>query len=101
MSSFAKEKEALHELYGLVFPDGLFHLHNFFSAMPKAEREALGMSPSGLLEVVALSARKRAALRPTHPLLLHYRFYRDPPEFFSCLHGQSDGEHWGILLDEP
>jgi hypothetical protein len=34
-------------------------------------------------------------------ILLHYRYYRDVPEFFTCLTGECDGEHWGMLLDEP
>jgi Uncharacterised conserved protein (DUF2228) len=34
-------------------------------------------------------------------LLLHYRYYRDVPEFFTYLSGDCDGQHWGMLLDEP
>lgn len=37
----------------------------------------------------------------THDALLHCRYYRDVPEFFTCLHGEHDGQHWGMLLDDP
>jgi hypothetical protein len=101
MSEFAKSRDILKELYGLEFPDSLFHLHAFFSGMSDEEQEALRMWPSGLLSVLSLPRQKLARLKPKYPILLHYRFYRDPPEFFTCLHGDCDGEHWGILLDEP
>jgi hypothetical protein len=101
MSLFCKEREILKDLYGLEFPDSLFHLHAFFAGMSRREQDALGMYPAGLLEVLALNRKQIAALKPKLPLLLHYRFYRDPPEFFTCLFGSCDGRHWGILLDEP
>ena len=37
----------------------------------------------------------------TAPITLHYRYDRDLPEFFTCLHGDTDGLHWGLLWDEP
>jgi hypothetical protein len=100
-AAFARSREILKELYGLEFPDSLFHLHEFFRGLTEAELDALSMHPSGLLKVLDLPRTKLAKLQPKYPMLLHWRFYRDPPEFFSCLHGECDGEHWGLLLDEP
>jgi hypothetical protein len=32
---------------------------------------------------------------------MHWRFYMDPPEFFTIAHGDSDGLHWGYWFDAP
>ena len=37
---------------------------------------------------------------PHHSLLLHWRYYNDPPEFFTLLLGDMDGLHWGYYLDD-
>ena len=33
--------------------------------------------------------------------LLHWRYYLDPPEFFTVLAGGMDKLHWGYYLDDP
>ena len=38
---------------------------------------------------------------PRNSLLLHWRYYDDPPEFFTVLAGGTDGLHWGYFLDDP
>ena len=38
---------------------------------------------------------------PRYSLLLHWRYYNDPPEFFTVLLGGIDGLHWGYYLDDP
>jgi hypothetical protein len=105
MDPFAGKRELLRELYGFEFPDSLFHLHELLGTLKARERrqaeDAMALHPSGLLEVLALPEKRLKALRPKLPMLLHYRYYRDPPEFFTCLHGECDGQHWGLLLDDP
>ena len=102
--SFDPLKERLRELYGVKFPDGLFLLHEFLRTYPEGEKEkaldALRIHPTGVLQVLGRLAAGRD-VSSSQPLLLHYRFYRDPPEFFTCLHGDTDGLHWGLLWDEP
>ncbi|HEY7158541.1 MAG TPA: ADP-ribosylation family protein, partial [Gemmataceae bacterium] len=38
---------------------------------------------------------------PRFSLLLHWRYYLDPPEYFTVLAGDVDGLHWGYYLDDP
>lgn len=91
----------LAERYGLEFPAALFQLDAFL-ATPEVVAigglSALGLRATGPLALL----RQRASFKqPFTPLLVHWRFFRDPPEFFTCLHGPRGGEHWGMLLDEP
>jgi Uncharacterised conserved protein (DUF2228) len=105
MQDFTKSRELLRELYGFEFPDNLFYFHDFLNGIDPREAgetfEALSMSRTGLLQVLALPEGQLRALRPAYPMVLHWRFYRDLPEFFTCLHGDTDGLHWGLLLDRP
>ena len=96
------DRKWLRELYGLEFPDSLFALHEFlngFGQGPAVALNAVGLSPAGPLEL--LMRRRADFQRPALDMVLHWRFYNDPPEFFTCLHGDTDGEHWGMLLDDP
>ncbi len=38
---------------------------------------------------------------PRLSALLHWRYYLDPPEFFTVLLGNVDRLHWGLFLDDP
>ena len=40
-------------------------------------------------------------IEATPTILVHWRFFRNPPELFTCLHGDTDGLHFGLLLDDP
>ena len=105
MRSLSEAKEVLTRLYGFEFPDSLFLLHEFLASLSAEEWEhyslALGMEPIGPLQVLSIPEAKLQRLKPTVPLVLHWRFYGDLPEFFSCLKGDQDWLHWGLLLDEP
>jgi hypothetical protein len=105
MRSLAEAKALLARLYGFEFPDSLFLLHEFFSGLGEGELEgyldALGMMPIGPLKVLSLTDTELDRLKPALPLVLDRRFYRDVPEFFTCLLGDQDWLHWGLLLDEP
>jgi hypothetical protein len=59
------------------------------------------MWPIGPLEILLLPEAESENLQLSLALVLHWRFYRDVPEFFSCLKGDQDLLHWGLLLDEP
>jgi hypothetical protein len=105
MPTWPQYKETLHDLYGVEFPDALWQLHVFFKSLPKSKHvayfDALAMSPTGPLQLLDLPLARLKRWKPRPSALLHWRFYRDPPEFFSCLHGDTDGLHWGLLLDTP
>src|ERR1700733_5232905 len=99
-TSFDPLKDKLEALYGIAFPDSLFLLHEFLRAYPQAERDealgALGVRPTGVLQVLGRLAGGQG-VSALKPIVLHYRSYSDPPEFFTCLHGNCDGLHWGLL----
>ena len=105
MRSVGEAREILTRLYGIEFPDSLFLLHEFLAG-PGAEEwqacsNALGMSRIGPLQVLSLPEAELHRIKTTTPLVLHWRYYHDVPEFFSCLFGDQDLLHWGLLLDEP
>lgn len=99
-----KNKQQLQALYGVEFPDALFWLHEFLVKCEEdgdlVELSALKLHPSGVLKLL-LSFDNLSAAKFTRDPLLHWRFYRDVPEFFTYLHGECDGQHWGMLLDDP
>jgi hypothetical protein len=105
MRSLPESKQLLASLYGFEFPDCLFLVHKFFASLDTQEREkcfcALAMWPIGPLEILFLPEADSENLQLSLPLVLHWRFFRDVPEFFSCLQGDQDQLHWGLLLDEP
>ncbi|MCI0378447.1 MAG: HPF1 family protein [Gemmataceae bacterium] len=105
MRSLSQAKELLTRLYGVEFPDSLFHLYEFLAGLSAQEWQdyslALGIEPIGPLQLLFLPEVELQSLKPTVPMVLHGRFYADVPEFFSCLKGDQDWLHWGLLLDEP
>jgi hypothetical protein len=103
--SLEANHKLLTDLYGLAFPLSLLQFHEFINDRDESARDRLlndlAISPTGPLQLLALPDERLRTFKPKHDLLLHWRFYRDPPEFFTCLHGDTDGLHWGLLLDVP
>ena len=93
----------LKEIYGVNFPDNLFWLHEFIVEQRDCEDPLdlhdLGLYPCGVLSL--LLNNDLDLIEFIGDPLLHYRYYRDVPEFFTYLSGDCDGQHWGMLLDEP
>ncbi len=105
--SWSKEQnqQKLKELYDVEFPDALFGVHEFMISRTQSDDKSMALSviglyPAGPLELILEFDDLLDAQFIAH-VLLHYRYYRDVPEFFTCLTGECDGEHWGMLLDEP
>ncbi len=100
--SQARNHAKLKKIYGVDFPDSLFWLHEFLDRDANNVKDlyTLGIYPCGPLEIL-LKFDDISTAKFTGDPLLHWRFYRDVPEFFTCLSGDSDGQHWGMLLDEP
>jgi hypothetical protein len=98
-----KYQTKLTEIYGFKFPDALFWLHEFIIEQRDCDDPIdlgdLSLYPSGPLELL-LNFDLELVKFSGNPLL-HYRYYRDVPEFFTYLIGDSDGQHWGMLIDEP
>jgi histone PARylation factor 1-like protein len=103
MSSPSNRRDQLRTLYGLDFPDDLFRFWEFASRLQpldplNALAEPLDIRLVGPFEV--LSGRFDLHT-PRLSSLLHWRYYLDPPEFFTVLAGGTDKLHWGYYLDDP
>lgn len=105
--SWSKEQnqQKLKDLYNIQFPDALFNLHEFMISRTGTDEKSMALSVIGLYPVgpleLLLEFDDLLDAKLIDNVLLHYRYYRDVPEFFTCLTGECDGEHWGMLLDEP
>ena len=93
----------MRRLYGFDFPEDLFTFWDFANRVRPLEplgalSEATGTHLVGPFEVLA---GRFAGRTPSLPIGLHWRYYDDPPEFFTVLRGASDGLHWGYYLDDP
>lgn len=93
--------------HGLTLPEHLFTFVAFWLGLTDVERGALAW-PVGILGPVGVLDRFAAPASPARPAKardgldhrLHQRFYRDPPEFLTVLHGD-DGLRYGLWYDDP
>jgi hypothetical protein len=99
-----KNQAKLKEIYGVAFPDSLFWLHEFIVEQRDCEDPIdladLALYPCGVLSLL-LNLNDLDRVKFIGDPVLHYRYYRDVPEFFTYLSGDCDGQHWGMLLDDP
>jgi len=103
MSLLQQRLARLRAEYGFAFPDDLLAVWQFACRVRPLEplaafADVLGVHLVGPFEV--LSGRFDGRV-PRHSLLLHWRYYLDPPEFFTVFAGDTDGLHWGYWLDDP
>jgi hypothetical protein len=101
-SHLQQRRARLRAEYGFDFPDDFHRFWEFAFRLsplePLRALEDVGIALVGPFEVLAGRFDGRV---PRHSLLLHWRYYLDPPEFFTVLAGASDGLHWGYYLDDP
>jgi hypothetical protein len=105
MSRSKQENQAkLKEIYGVEFPDSLFWLHEFIVEQRNCDDPLdlndLAFYPCGVLKIL-LKFDDLDRIEFTGEPVLYDRYYCDVPEFFTYLSGESDGQHWGMLFDEP
>jgi len=96
-------RDQLRSLYGFDFPDDLFRFWEFVNRLQpldplRAFFDPLDIVLVGPFEVLAGRFDGRS---PRLSPFLHWRYYLDPPEFFTVLAGRGDGLHWGYFLDDP
>src|SRR5262245_1516572 len=95
-------RSQLRELYGFDFPEHLFRFWDFARLLrplePLQALDDLSLALVGPFEVLAGRFDRRSPRLSIH---LHWRYYFDPPEFFTVLAGGGDGLHWGCYLDDP
>ncbi len=103
VSAGPNRREQLRRLYGFDFPDDFFAFWDFARLLRPLEptaalADAIGTHLVGPFDVLAGRLDRHA---PRLPMALHWRYYDDPPEFFTVLKGQRLGLHWGYYLDDP
>lgn len=86
--------------WGFELPESIFRFWAFLESLGPVERQALrdlDVSPVGIMDLFA-----DAGLRPCEGIdvRVHGRYYRDPPEFLTFMHGGSDGLHHGLWFDD-
>jgi Uncharacterised conserved protein (DUF2228) len=94
------ESQLLEKLYGFPFPSSFFEFQEFvqklLSHSPQRLDDLMNMVLGEVFEV--FDAKKIG--KDFNPIKTD-RSYQDPPEFFTVLHGLTDGLHWGYYLDDP
>jgi hypothetical protein len=98
-----QRRRQLRSLYGFDFPEDLFRFWEFACRWRPLDplagiAEAAGVHLVGPFEVLAGRFDERT---PRFSQYLHWRYYSDPPEFFTVLGGGEDPRHWGYYLDDP
>ena len=98
-----QRRARLRAEYGFDFPDDFYRFWEFVSRLSPLDPlnalvESLDVVLVGPFEILAGGFDGRVSRRS---LLLHWRWYDDPPEFFTVLAGGDDGLHWGWFLDDP
>jgi hypothetical protein len=97
-----QRRARLRAAFGFDFPDDFHRLWELACALrplePLLALEDVRMVLVGPFEVLA---GRFDGVTPRHDLRLHWRYHDDPPEFFTMLAGDSDGQHWGYYLDDP
>jgi hypothetical protein len=98
-----RQKKQIHDLFGFDFPEDLYDFWDFANRLRPLEPlnallDPLHVQLVGPFDVLAGrfdpgTARDR--------VYLHWRYWNDPPEFFTSLVGDTDGLHWGHYLDDP
>lgn len=97
-------RKQLRELYGFDFPEDFFRFWEFANRLqPLEPLEALGELRIQLVGPFEILAGRFDHRTPRYSLLLHWRYYLDPPEFFTVLtlDDDDDSVHWGYYFDDP
>ena len=96
-----KRADQLESLYGFRFPAELFTFWRWHQNLTDENKrtfgDVLGMGLVGPFDVLAGCFDH---FEPAFPVLLHWRFRFDPPEFVTIMSGDTDGLHWGFWFDD-
>jgi hypothetical protein len=93
------QKQILFDVYGFHFPESFFHFYTFYKEIDiqidKPLEDLLGIILGQIYDVFT----DRFNEEGFNPIKTD-RAYNDPPEFFTIMHGMTDGEHWGYYVED-
>lgn len=96
-------RRVVQTTHGLSLPDHVFTFLTFWRGLTEPEHiaveDTVGLKPSGVLERLD-TGRYLEVPASGLDARLDWRFYSDPPEFFTVLLGDSEGLHAGIWCDD-
>jgi hypothetical protein len=103
MSTLQRRRDLIRRLYGFDFPEDLYRFWQFVNRLKPlgpllALNDDLEIVLTGPFDILYGCFDR---IEPPSSLHLHWRYYQDPPEFFTVLVGGGDGHHWGYYLDDP
>jgi Uncharacterised conserved protein (DUF2228) len=100
VTMISPESQLLEKLYGFPFPSSFFEFQGFIQKLLSRSPQRLdGLMNMVLGEVFGVFDAERIG-EDFNPVKTD-RSYQDPPEFFTIMHGLTDGLHWGYYLDDP
>lgn len=103
-SRVARDRAAIERRFaddwGIELPDSIFRYWLFLLSLGPVKQRALhdtGLRPYGIMDLF-----DDAVCPPREGLdvRVHGRYYRDPPEFLTFMHGGTDGLHFGLWYDD-
>lgn len=107
-----RQRQLLERVYGFTWPDDIFEAFEMCHALnPDTPHNPLrppfpvpglplNIRLVGPFELLFGHTRDHGDW-PADTALLHWRFRRDPAEFFTIGRGDTDGYTWGYWLEEP
>lgn len=98
-----RTRERVLAAWGLELPESAFRFWAFLESLDASGRAALldlELSACGLSDLRPSSGASAPRPRDGIDIRVHGRYYRDPPEFLTFLHGGSDGLHHGLWSDD-
>ncbi len=103
MNTLQRRRALVRQLYGFDFPEDLYRFWQFVNRLKPLEpllalNDDLEIALTGPFDILYGCLDR---IEPPASLYLHWRYYQDPPEFFTIMVGGGDGHHWGYYLDDP
>ncbi|MEV5503759.1 hypothetical protein AB0M50_51000 [Nonomuraea fuscirosea] len=86
--------------WGFGLPGSIFRFRAFLLSLCPAGKRALDeleLAPYGIMDLFTDPGRGTQA---GIDVRVHGRYYRDPPEFVTFMHGGTDGLHFGLWYDD-
>jgi hypothetical protein len=98
--------ERLLALYGVEFPDSFFWFLDFLIDLGVEDAiaflETIGLTAAGPIELILMQDfHLDSDSDSPYRYWLREQYDRDLPEFLTCLKGDHDGFHFGLLCDDP